>query len=112
MLRRSGASLWVLEVQATAGDSFGNANRELVVDRASRLAGGMRDIVASAVGIESSARRMGELITSQYVVTYRPGGGGATSVRKVGVKRSGLKVYAASWIAGATSARLTGRGRS
>ena len=97
MLRQSGASLWVLEAQTTAGDSFGNANRELVVDRASGLTGGMRDVVASAVGIESSARRMGELVASQYVVTYRPGG--RNGVRKVGVKRSGLKVYAPAWIA-------------
>ena len=103
MLRQSGASLWALEAQTTAGDSFGNANRELVVDRASRLSGGMRDIVASAVGVESSARRMGELITSQYVVTYRPLDGararpGANGVRKVGVKRSGLKVLAPAWV--------------
>lgn len=97
MLRNSGASLWVLEVQASAGDGFGNANRELVVDRASRLSGGMRDSVASAVGIETSARRMGELVASQYVLTYRPGGS-VNGVRKVGVKRSGLKVYAPAWI--------------
>ena len=100
MLRLSEASLWALEVRTTAGqNSFGNANRELVVDRGSRLTGGMRDIVASAVGIESSARRMAELIASQYVVTYRPGGGGANSVRKIGVKGSGLRVYAPSWLA-------------
>ena len=96
MLRLSGASLWALEVQSTAGgNSFGNANRELVVDRGSGLTGGMRDSVASAVGVESSARRMGELVASQYVVTYRPGGNG---VRKVGVRRAGLKVYAPAWI--------------
>jgi hypothetical protein len=110
LLRQSGASFWALEAQTAAGDSFGNANRELVVDRASRLSGGMRDIVASAVGVESSARRMGELVASQYVVTYRPldtarGTPGGNGVRKVGVKRSGLKVYAPSWIAGATGGR-------
>jgi VWFA-related protein len=110
MLRRSGASLWALEVESTAGaTSFGDANRELVVDRGSGLTGGMRDSVASAVGVESSARRMGELIASQYVITYRPldsargGPGGGNGVRKVGVKRTGLKVYAPSWIAGATN---------
>jgi hypothetical protein len=61
----------------------------------------MRDIVASAVGVESMSKQMAELIASQYEVTYAPGGGTRTSALKVMVARPGLRVFAPGWIAAA-----------
>ena len=43
--------------------------------------------------------RMAALIAKQYVVTYGPGGSGATSSRrKVSVGRNGLRVLAPAWV--------------
>jgi hypothetical protein len=96
-LRLCNASWWVIEARVTGENSFGNNERDALVDRGSRLSGGMRDIVASAVGIETMAKEMAELIASQYEVTYAPGGGNRNSARKVMVLRPGLKVYAPGW---------------
>ncbi len=104
-LRLCGASWWVIEARMTGENSFGNNERDALVDRGSRLSGGMRDIVASAVGIETMAKQMAELIASQYEVTYAPGGGNRNSARKVMVARPGLKVYAPGWTS-ATGQRL------
>lgn len=99
-LWQSKASLWAIEVRSTGSNSFGNVGREQVVDRGSVMSGGMSDSVASAVGLDSMAQRMAALIAKQYVVTYGPGGGGATgSRRKVSVGRTGLRVLAPAWVA-------------
>jgi hypothetical protein len=100
-LRLCAASWWVIEARTTGPNSFGNNEREALVDRGSRLSGGMRDIVASAVGVESMSKQMAELIASQYEVTYAPGGGTRTSALKVMVARPGLRVFAPGWIAAA-----------
>jgi hypothetical protein len=104
-LRLCGASWWVIEARTTGENSSGNNERDALVDRGSRLSGGMRDIVASAVGIDTMAKQMAELIASQYEVTYAPGGGDRASARKVMVARPGLKVYAPGWTS-ATGQRL------
>jgi len=98
-LRLCDASLWVVEARTTGENSFGNNDREMVVDRGSAFSGGMREIVASAIGVDTVAKQMAELIASQYLITYAPGGGTRNSTRKVMVARNGLKVYAPGWIA-------------
>lgn len=98
-LRLCDASLWVIEARVTGENSFGNNDREVVVDRGSAFSGGMREIVASAIGVDTVAKQMAELIAAQYLVTYAPGGGNRNSTRKVIVGRTGLKVYAPGWIA-------------
>ena len=98
-LRLCDASLWVIEARTTGENSFGNNDREMVVDRGSAFSGGMREVVASAIGVDTVARQMAELIAGQYLITYAPGGGTRNSTRKVMVARNGLKVYAPGWIA-------------
>ena len=98
-LRLCDASLWVIEARITGENSFGNNEREVVVDRGSAFSGGMREIVASAIGMDTVAKQMAELIAAQYLITYAPGGGNRNSTRKVIVGRTGLKVYAPGWIA-------------
>jgi hypothetical protein len=99
VLRTCDASLWIIEARTTGENSFGNNEREVVVDRGSLWSGGMREIVASAIGVDTIAKQMAELIAAQYLVTYAPGGGTRDSTRKVIVGRRGLKVYAPAWIA-------------
>lgn len=98
-LRLCDASLWIIEARILGENSFGNNEREAIVDRGSRFSGGFRDIVASAIGVDTVAKQMAELIASQYVITYGPGGGTRTSTRQVVVGRNNVKVYAPSWIA-------------
>jgi hypothetical protein len=97
-LWESKASLWAIEVRSSGANSFGNVGREQVVNQGSQMSGGMSDTVGSAVGLESSAQRMGALIANQYAITYGPGGSGATgSRRKVTVGRKDLRVLAPTW---------------
>jgi hypothetical protein len=100
-LRQSGASLWVIEARTTGENSSGNNEREVLVDRGSAFSGGMREIVASAVGVDTVARQMAELIGAQYEITYAPGGGTRDSSRKVMVSRPGLRVMAPGWVSDA-----------
>jgi len=108
-LRLCDASWRVIEARTTGENSFGNNEREVLVDRGSRLSGGMRDIVASAVGIETMAKQMADLIASQYEITYAPGGGNRNSARKVMVARPGLRVYAPGWIAAGQRSEVKGQ---
>ena len=64
----------------------------------SRMSGGLREIVMSRSGLLSSSKRFAELILAQYDVTYAPGGGEPRSRLSVGVKGSGLRVLAPSWV--------------
>jgi hypothetical protein len=99
MLQASGASLWTIEARVPRQGTPGEVNRENVVDRGSAISGGRREIVSSAVGVETMARRLGTLIGSQYRLTYGPGGGSANSQRKVTVRRAGVHVHAPGWLA-------------
>ena len=97
-LWESKASLWAVEVRSTSADNVGAVGREQVTDQGSRMSGGMFEGVSSAVGLDSTAQRMGALIAKQYVITYGPGGNGTTgSRRKVTVGRNGLRVVAPTW---------------
>ena len=100
-LRLSGASMWTVEARTTGANSFGNNEREALVDRGGLLSGGMREIVASSIGVETMAKLMAELIGSQYEITYAPGGGTRNSARKVMVAKTGLRVLAPGWISDA-----------
>jgi hypothetical protein len=99
LLRLSRASLWAIEARAISGTNYSNSARELFIDRGGGMSGGMHEVVGSASGVDSMAKRMAELIGSQYRVTYAPGGSGAARRLVVSVKRDGLKVLAPSWTA-------------
>jgi VWFA-related protein len=96
-LRISKGSLWAVEVR---GDrtNFSSQAREEMLDTGSRLSGGLRDVVSSRSGLISSCRHFAELIVAQYDVTYGPAGGSVRSRLAVGVKGSGLRVLAPSWL--------------
>jgi len=97
-LWQSKASLWAVEVRSTGTENVGSAGREQVVHQGSQMSGGLSETVASAIGLDTMAKRMGELIAKQYVITYGPGGSGTTaSRRQVSVGRAGLKVLAPTW---------------
>jgi VWFA-related protein len=96
-LRMSKASLWALEVRAQKGNYSSQAREELL-DVGSRMSGGLREIVMSRSGLLSSSKRFADLILAQYDVTYAPGGGEPRSRLSVGVKGSGLRVLAPSWL--------------
>ncbi len=97
---QSNASLWALEVQSIGGVSGGNSAREEVTDLGSRMSGGMRVSVASAVGLSNQAQLIATLIAKQYVVTYAPGSDANTnSRRKVAVNRNGVRILFPAWVA-------------
>ena len=96
-LRMSKASLWGLEVRAQKGNYSSQAREELL-DVGSRMSGGLREVVMSRSGLLSTSKRFADLILAQYDVTYAPGGGETRSRLSVGVKGSGLRVIAPSWI--------------
>lgn len=96
-LRMSKGSLWAVEVRADRGN-FANQAREETLDAGSRLSGGTRDIVSSRSGVINSCKRFAEFLVAQYDVTYAPALGSGRSRLTVGVKGSGLRVYAPSWL--------------
>lgn len=96
-LRMSKASMWAVEVRAETGN-FSNQAREEILDTGSRLSGGLRDVVSSRSGIGYSCKRFAELILAQYDVTYAPARGTGRSRLAVGVKGSGRRVLAPSWL--------------
>lgn len=96
-LRMSSASLWAVEVRAETGN-FSSQAREETLDTGSKMSGGLRDVVASRSGLGNSCKRFAELILSQYDVTYAPAGGTGRSRLAVGVKGSGLRILAPSWL--------------
>jgi len=97
MLRRSGASLWVVEVRQVPGSNITNPAREQVLDQGSRWSGGLRQIVASPSGMMAATKHMAELILGQYLLSYGPGGGTDPTPLIVEVKRPGVRVLAPGW---------------
>jgi len=96
-LRMSKGSLWAVEVRADRGN-FTSQAREETLDAGSRMSGGTRDLVSSRSGVINSCKHFAELIVAQYDVTYAPALGSGRSRLTVGVKGSGLRVYAPSWL--------------
>jgi hypothetical protein len=97
VLRLSKAALWAIEVRSAQGGNWANGVREQILDRGSKLSGGMIDIVSSPSALDSMCKQMAEMLAGQYDITYGPGGGVATSQLAVHVKQDGLKVIAPVW---------------
>ena len=98
-LQASGASLWAIEARVPGQPTPTNVNRDNVVDLGSAISGGRRDIVSSAIGVDTMARQIGALIGAQYRLTYGPGGGNVNSQRRVVVRRKDVRVHAPGWLA-------------
>jgi VWFA-related protein len=96
-LRLSNASLWAVEVRGETVNYTSQA-REETLDTGSKMSGGIRDVVASRSGLSNSCKRFAELILGQYDVTYAPAGGTGRSRLAIGVKGSGLRPLAPSWL--------------
>ena len=99
MLRLSRSSLWTVEVRVNDRTNYGNNVRELVLDTGGQLSGGTRDIVNSRSGIGVSSKQMAEQMLSQYLLTYGPAGGTATSQLRIAVNRPGVRILAPRWTA-------------
>lgn len=97
MCRLSGASLWTLEARASDGRNLRNAAREMAVDQISQWSGGMHELITTARMLDATAAVMAELIASQYVITYSPGGGTPQSRLTVGVNARDAFVLAPLW---------------
>jgi hypothetical protein len=97
ILRRSGASLWVLEARLAEGGNFTNPAREQLLDGGSALSGGTREVVRSVNGAIGTSKRFAQLILAQYVLTFGPAGGTSRTQQWVEVKRPGVRVLAPGW---------------
>jgi len=97
MLRVSGASLWTVEARAPEGGNFGNAAREVVIDRGGLMSGGLHTTVASRVAVEAASKQLAGFLVSQYEIVYAPGGGRPGSTLTIGTTKPGLRVLAPSW---------------
>ena len=95
--RGSGASLWSVEARASDGRNYPNPARERIVDDVSRMSGGMREYASTAAALDSLSRLMGELVASQYAITFAAGPTNIDSKLTVGVKRTGVFVMAPTW---------------
>ena len=73
VLRLSGAQLWVIEVRSAQGGNYSNNARDQVLDRGTRLSGGVLDSVASPNGLEAMCKLMAEQLAGQYRPDVRPG---------------------------------------
>ena len=69
----SGASLWAVEARASDGRNYPNPARERIVEDVSRMSGGMREYVSTAAALDSLSRLMGDLVASQYAITFAGG---------------------------------------
>ncbi len=87
--REGGASLHVL----TLGASLGNADREIVVGRATEETGGRSDVVLSAMGLAPKAAQLARELSNQYRIVYaRPERLIPPKTTEVEVKRPDLDV--------------------
>jgi hypothetical protein len=57
----------------------------------------VREVVRSVSGAISTSKRFAQLILSQYVLTFGPGGGNNRTQQIVEVKRPGVRVLAPGW---------------
>jgi len=95
-LRKSGAALWALEGRSSSATNSESSNRDQILDRGTAMSGGAHDRVLLGTALEGRAKRIAELLLSEYVVTYgAPGGGGQTLEVTVGVKNA--HVFAPTW---------------
>lgn len=91
-VREADAALWVIEIGG-AGRTLG-ASEGRVLSEVSKASGGRHDS-SSLAALASKARHAVEVIGAQYVVTFEAPVAGEVSM--VGVRRSGLTVYAPAW---------------
>jgi hypothetical protein len=96
-LRFSGASLWVLEGRSGFGGGAVSGPRDAALTMLVPASGGARATVSIGTALETQAKRLAELLASQYAVTYAAPSGAARTLT-VSVAGKDVKVIAPAWI--------------
>ena len=97
-LRRSGVSLWALDM-GWGAQALG-LSEERILAEAAQFSGGKREFSRSMV-LSDTAARMLDVVHSQYVVTYRmPENTSAKSTLRVVAGRDVAVVLAPTWVPG------------
>jgi len=95
IVRQSGAVVWGISYRNAAQNSDA---REVVLDQATKGSGGGRFVVGTPQNLPVPFTLVADILGNQYVLSYtRPDGPPPTSIQ-VGVKRTGLKLYAPQWV--------------
>ena len=95
IVRQSGAVVWAINYRNAAQNSDA---REVVLDQATKGSGGGRFVVGIPQNLPVPFTLVAGILGNQYVLSYaRPAGPTPESIQ-VGIKRSGLKVYAPQWV--------------
>ena len=92
-LRDSGATFYAMVISPTPPNlaDYGQRNREMFVDAATRATGGNRFALLSSLALASALNRLADELTSQYRITYgRPETLIPPERIEVSVKRPGL----------------------
>ena len=94
-LRRSAASLWILEGRPSFGGGGSAPMREAAMTIAAPVSGGMALSVSVGNALETQAKRIGEAIAAQYAVSYAAPS--AATRLSVTVTTKDAKVLAPGW---------------
>jgi hypothetical protein len=95
IVRQSGAVVWGISYRNAANNSDA---REAVLDQISKGSGGGRVVVGSPDKLPSAFTVVADILGNQYVLSYTRPAGPTPESLQVGVKRSGLKLYAPQWV--------------
>ena len=95
IVRQSGAVVWGVSYRNAANNSDA---REAVLDQIAKGSGGGRVVVGTPDKLPNAFTVVAGILGNQYVLSYsRPAGPTPESIQ-VGIKRSGLKLYAPQWV--------------
>jgi hypothetical protein len=97
-LRQSRSSLWVLEGRSSFGAGSPSPARDAMLTLAVPASGGAKASVGVGTALGTQAKRLAELLMSQYEVTYAAPSTSATELA-VSVNVKNAKVMAPVWIA-------------
>lgn len=94
-LRDTGTMFWGIQLVSSTG-SRGTTMLELFMNQVPPVTGGSTERISTRNAIEPIALRFARLMQSQYALSYAEDSRTVRQLR-VGVKRSGVKVYAPGW---------------
>lgn len=98
LLRESRASFWAIEALDRDRSAVAHPPRELILEVATELSGGAREIVSSPEQLAAAIGRIATSLLAQYEVVYGPGRRTSSSRLTIGVRRPNVKVLASGWI--------------
>jgi VWFA-related protein len=92
-VQKAGTQLFAVSLQEGANNG---PLRDNVLGQLCPLSGGKRFTILDISSLEQALKNVADAIAGQYVVTYKRPSGAARQVQ-VGIRREGLKAYAAGW---------------